>query len=210
VGEGKGIGSTINVPWPENCVGDNDYISAFNLIVLPVLIAWAPDLMLVSAGFDAVVGDAQGRMEVTPAGFGQLTTMLMEAVRCPLVLALEGGYNAPATSQCCASVLRALLHGADTPSPPPKMRLHRCCEPTIRAVLKVQEAYWPVLRQQAEPSRLAAYFKQAEEGVQASRASKRSRTDHRTSAAHSQEGLLGSASKQHGAVSGASCSCRGL
>ena len=48
MGEGKGIGSTINVPWPENCVGDSDYISAFNLIVLPVLIAWAPDLMLVS------------------------------------------------------------------------------------------------------------------------------------------------------------------
>ena len=62
VGGGKGVGRNVNIPWPENGMHDSDYIAAWTLIVLPIVTAFAPDLLLLSAGFDAAEGDAQGRM----------------------------------------------------------------------------------------------------------------------------------------------------
>ena len=172
VGEAEGTGTTVNIPWPENGVGDADYLAAFHTIVLPLLAQWAPDLVLVSAGFDAAEGDPQGRMAVSPLGFGAMTAALMRAVTCPLTLALEGGYNGAATAACCAAVLRALL--GDVLPLPPKQALARCCEPTIRNVLSVQRAHWPVL--QANEAFLDDFFRRAGEGVRPARASKRSRS----------------------------------
>ena len=62
VGEGAGRGYTLNVPWMQAGLGDADYAAAFQLIVLPVLKAFDPHLLLISAGFDAALGDVQGTM----------------------------------------------------------------------------------------------------------------------------------------------------
>ena len=56
-----------------------------------VLAQFSPDLLLLSAGFDAADGDAQGKMKVTAAGFAQMTQLLLSAVDCPVAAALEGG-----------------------------------------------------------------------------------------------------------------------
>ena len=63
------------------------------LLVVPILPQYDPDLLLVSAGFDAAEGDMQGRMKLSPEGFGDMMTRLQRHVHCPVVAALEGGYN---------------------------------------------------------------------------------------------------------------------
>jgi acetoin utilization deacetylase AcuC-like enzyme len=83
--------STLNIPLPARC-GDDDYRAAFETSVEPAVLAFAPELVLVSAGFDAHRDDPLAQMEVTEEGFREL------AARCaalgPRVAAvLEGGYN---------------------------------------------------------------------------------------------------------------------
>ncbi len=90
-GPGTSDESTLNVPLPAGS-GDDDYRAAFETIVEPGVRAFAPDLVLVSAGFDAHADDPLAEMELTEECFREL------AERCaalgPRVAAvLEGGYN---------------------------------------------------------------------------------------------------------------------
>lgn len=88
-------------------MGDDEYLSAFQCVLLPVAQDFKPQLILVSAGFDAALGDVGGCC-VTPAGFAQMTRMLQSI--CPkLVLALEGGYKLGPMSNCVSACIRALL-----------------------------------------------------------------------------------------------------
>lgn len=146
-GSGAGQGTTVNIAWPENGAGDSDYLAAFSLVVLPIISAFAPDLLLISAGFDAADGDAQGRMHVTPLGFASMTAMLLKTARCPVAAALEGGYNSVVTPHCSEAVVRVLM--GERPEQPLLQRLHRATEPTLRSVLRVQQKHWPSLAQVA-------------------------------------------------------------
>jgi acetoin utilization deacetylase AcuC-like enzyme len=88
---GEGNDTTVNVPMPAGS-GNEDYVRAFEEIVEPAVIGFEPDLLIVSAGFDAHTDDPLAGMEVTGLGFREL------ARRCtglaPRVAAvLEGGYN---------------------------------------------------------------------------------------------------------------------
>ncbi|KAI2599335.1 histone deacetylase 6, partial [Homo sapiens] len=76
-GFGQGQGYTINVPWNQVGMRDADYIAAFLHVLLPVALEFQPQLVLVAAGFDALQGDPKGEMAATPAGFAQLTHLLM-------------------------------------------------------------------------------------------------------------------------------------
>jgi acetoin utilization deacetylase AcuC-like enzyme len=107
-GGGAGLGFTINVPWPAGC-GDPEYLSAFDRVVLPIAREFRPDLVLVSAGFDAADGDPLGAMRLSPGGYAQLTARLTALARGRLVLALEGGYDLGAISASAAACLRVLL-----------------------------------------------------------------------------------------------------
>ena len=169
-GEGDGVGFNVNIPWPANDIGDTDYLAAFHTIVVPILQGFAADALLVSAGFDAAEGDAQGRMRVTPSGFAAMMRVLLEGTSCPVAAALEGGYNSVVTSQCCEAVIRVLL--GEEVAPPPTQRLSKHCQPTLRQVLDVQRPHWPVLR----GSMMDGYFaRAATQQVAPARLSKRSR-----------------------------------
>ncbi|MGZ8782057.1 MAG: histone deacetylase family protein [Gaiellaceae bacterium] len=90
-GPGTSDDSTLNVPLPAGS-GDDDYRAAFEQTVEPAVRAFAPELVLVSAGFDAHAEDPLGQMVLTDDGFREL------AERCaalgPRIAAvLEGGYN---------------------------------------------------------------------------------------------------------------------
>lgn len=50
----------MNVPWPCGMMGNGDYLSAFQHLILPIAYEFAPDLVIVSAGFDAAEGDPLG------------------------------------------------------------------------------------------------------------------------------------------------------
>ncbi len=111
VGEGAGAGFTVNVPLPSG-LHDADYGAAFHDLLLPVLEAYAPDLIIVSAGFDPHEADPIGGMRVTERGFAAMCARVSElAARVcggRLVLLLEGGYHLSGLSRsvrACAEVL---------------------------------------------------------------------------------------------------------
>jgi hypothetical protein len=83
----------------------------------------------------------------------------------------EGGYNSSVTCACTEAVVRTLL-GEPAPPPPPR-RLASCTAPTLRAVAKVHEPFWPVLR--AHAAAFDAYFSEAARVGEPERASKRRR-----------------------------------
>jgi len=112
-GGGKGRGFNVNVPWPAG-MGDADHLSAFDRLLLPIARSFSPDLVLVSAGFDAAAGDLLGGMRVSPGGYAALTERLLSLADGRLVLALEGGYNLDAIARSAAACLRVLL-GEESP-----------------------------------------------------------------------------------------------
>lgn len=95
-GKGKGNGFTVNIPLPAGCF-DEDYFYVFDQLVKPLAARFQPELILVSAGFDAHESDPLGFMNLTTAGFGIITkkTKFLADQLCDgkLVLFLEGGYN---------------------------------------------------------------------------------------------------------------------
>jgi acetoin utilization deacetylase AcuC-like enzyme len=95
-GEGEGKGFTINVPLRAG-EGDGEYRAAFDRIVMPALEQFAPDLVLVSAGFDAADRDPLAEMNVSPDGFAYMAHAIGEQARKSakgrVALVLEGGYD---------------------------------------------------------------------------------------------------------------------
>ena len=104
-GPGEGNETTLNVPLPEGA-GDDELVGAAEQIVFPALEAFAPDLLLVSAGFDAAAGDPIGGLEVTEEGFAALTALTL-TVSERVAFVLEGGYNTQTLPGLVGSVLAA-------------------------------------------------------------------------------------------------------
>jgi acetoin utilization deacetylase AcuC-like enzyme len=116
IGSGDGLGATINIPLPMGS-GDEVYERAFDGLVLPALDAFRPELILVSAGYDAHFADPLGQMLLTTRAYFRLTRQLLAgAVRhcqARLVLVLEGGYDTQALARGVAATLAALLGDAE-------------------------------------------------------------------------------------------------
>jgi acetoin utilization deacetylase AcuC-like enzyme len=95
--------TTLNVPLSAGC-GDAEYLQAFDELVVPAVEAFAPELVLVSAGFDAHVQDPLAGMAVTAAGFRELARRC--AALAPRAAAvLEGGYNLETLPELVAAAL---------------------------------------------------------------------------------------------------------
>lgn len=107
VGKHQGIGYNVNVGWSRKGMGDAEYLAAWNHLVMPLAREFNPDLVLVSAGFDAAQGD-MGECDVTPRCFGQMTQMLMTLANGRVVCTLEGGYKRSVLTNCVLSVLHSL------------------------------------------------------------------------------------------------------
>jgi acetoin utilization deacetylase AcuC-like enzyme len=113
VGRGAGRGFTVNVPLEVGAV-DEDYQQAFTAIVLPVVRQFEPDLVIISAGFDAHERDPLGGMRVTTPAFGAMTLELRavaeEYCRGRIVALVEGGYDLRALGESLDAAIGA-LHG---------------------------------------------------------------------------------------------------
>lgn len=96
VGEGDGKGFTTNIPLGAGG-GDALYRGAFQRVVRPILEAYRPELVLVSAGFDAAARDPLAQMEVSDDGFAWMTRQLAEVAdahaKGRMLMLLEGGYD---------------------------------------------------------------------------------------------------------------------
>jgi acetoin utilization deacetylase AcuC-like enzyme len=119
IGRGRGEGFTVNVPLEVGSTVD-DYRLAFAEIVLPVLRRFAPDLLLVSAGFDAHERDPLAGMRLTTDAFGAMTLELRrvadECCQGRLVAVTEGGYDLEALSESLQIVTRLLAADAAQPA----------------------------------------------------------------------------------------------
>jgi acetoin utilization deacetylase AcuC-like enzyme len=150
VGEGPGEGHTVNVPLPAG-TGDGGYMDVFTEIVLPLFSVFHPDMLVVSAGYDAHESDPLGGMVLTSAGFGRLARVLDGAARAtgtPLVAVLEGGYDLPALGASVVATLEALTgRAADAGLPPgeaPAEMSAMAIAARVRAVRRVALTHWRI------------------------------------------------------------------
>ncbi|KDQ21359.1 hypothetical protein BOTBODRAFT_25795 [Botryobasidium botryosum FD-172 SS1] len=139
-GEGPGLGTSVNVPWPEPGMNDADYLYAFIKIVLPIAYEFAPELVVICAGFDAADGDDLGECFVSPSGYAHMTHMLSALAGGKMLVALEGGYNLDSISSSALAVTRVLL-GESPPELPPQEASEVATE-TVWQVAMVQSRYW--------------------------------------------------------------------
>jgi acetoin utilization deacetylase AcuC-like enzyme len=111
-GLGEGEGYTVNLPLAAGG-GDAVYVSAFERVVLPVLEDYAPDLVLVSAGFDASARDPLAQMELSPGAFGwmarELARVAERSAGGRIALVLEGGYDLVALETGLRSAIEGML-----------------------------------------------------------------------------------------------------
>lgn len=119
VGSGEGRGFTVNVPLSAGA--DNAvYAEAFRRIVEPVLAEFRPEVLLVSAGFDAHQRDPLAHMGLDHRAYADMTRRLLGvAPGVPFAVFLEGGYDLTGLETSLAATARVLLEGADVPAPDP-------------------------------------------------------------------------------------------
>jgi acetoin utilization deacetylase AcuC-like enzyme len=125
VGSGDGVGATVNVPLSPGA-GDAAYVAAMDRIVAPAVAEFAPDLLLISAGYDAHESDPLAAMRLTAWGYAEMTRRLMAAMPDgfggKLALVLEGGYDLDALRDSLGATLDA-LEGRPPSAPPPDLVL---------------------------------------------------------------------------------------
>lgn len=114
-GEGEGRGFTVNVPLLAGG-GDGVYRAAFERIVLPIVESYAPELVLVSAGFDSSVRDPLAGMELSAPAFAWMAAALANATSASakgrMILALEGGYDLPSLEAGLAAAVSGMVTGS--------------------------------------------------------------------------------------------------
>lgn len=120
VGLGDGVGTTVNVPMPAGC-GDAEYVGALQRILVPVAHSFAPDMILVSCGFDAHADDPLASMEVSGRGYLEMTRIVRdlsnELCGGRLCFVLEGGYALTGLASGTTATLRALTESGATRAP---------------------------------------------------------------------------------------------
>uniref|UniRef100_A0A7N8WV09 Histone deacetylase n=1 Tax=Mastacembelus armatus TaxID=205130 RepID=A0A7N8WV09_9TELE len=138
VGSGAGVGFNVNIAWTggvEPPMGDMEYLTAFRTVVMPIAQQFSPDVVLVSAGFDAVEGHQSplGGYNVSAKCFGQLTQLLMGLAGGRVVMALEGGHDLTAICDASEACVSALL---GEPWPQEKPCLNACA--SLERVIEIQ------------------------------------------------------------------------
>ena len=102
-GSGKGAGATLNCPMPAGS-GDREYETAFQDKILPKIDAFQPELIIISAGFDAHSQDPLAQINLSTGFFGWMTDQLMEKADQysdgRIISVLEGGYNLQRLAEC--------------------------------------------------------------------------------------------------------------
>ena len=151
VGAGEAQGMTLNLPFP--AAGDGAlYAAAFERVVLPVLHEARPDLVLVSAGYDAHARDPLASMLLRERDYAWMAARLSEAAgrlcHGRIGFCLEGGYDLGALEEGVAATLRGALDPAGHPTPlaeaPPPAAAR-----IVDGVVRAAAPWWHCLRERA-------------------------------------------------------------
>jgi acetoin utilization deacetylase AcuC-like enzyme len=141
VGAGAGEGFTVNLPVPAGS-GDETFVSLVEHVAVPLAHAYAPALLLISAGYDAHEHDPLAGCRVTTAGYAAMVGSLRgvaEELGIPVGLVLEGGYDLRVLTESLTASLAVL--GAGEAPPAPEVELH----PLARRARERLAARWPAL-----------------------------------------------------------------
>jgi acetoin utilization deacetylase AcuC-like enzyme len=145
IGTGRGAGFTINLPMDAGG-SDADFEVAYNAIAFPVLRQFQPELILVSAGFDALDNDPLGGMRLTANQFARLTAAITEiAEECcdgRVAAISEGGYDLGGFASCLRTVIPVLAGEASLATCRAPEGLSARGHATIEAVLPGLRRYW--------------------------------------------------------------------
>jgi acetoin utilization deacetylase AcuC-like enzyme len=121
VGVGAGAGYTVNLPLPAS-FGDDEYLRAFDGLLMPIARQFKPEFILISSGFDCHFRDPLGGMRVTERGFlamaRRMKRLAAECCTGRLVAALEGGYDLRALADSGREVIEELGRADDEPITP--------------------------------------------------------------------------------------------
>ncbi|XP_015248878.1 PREDICTED: histone deacetylase 7 isoform X2 [Cyprinodon variegatus] len=172
VGSGAGKGFNVNVAWIgglEPPMGDAEYLAAFRSVVMPIAQEFSPDVVLVSAGFDAAEGNPAplGGYKVSAKCFGFLTRQLMSLAGGRLILSLEGGHDLTAICDASEACVSALLGIQETM--PEEILLQKPNANAVRSlqtVIEIQSQFWQSVKSQSGLvglSYMAAQSKDCEE-----------------------------------------------
>jgi acetoin utilization deacetylase AcuC-like enzyme len=144
-GRGPGQGFTVNLPMPPG-LGDADYARVYREIVAPIGRAFDPELVLVSAGFDAHANDPLADMHLSDRGYRELAEVCLAlaagAARGRAIFVLEGGYDLRGLASSVAEVGRALLGEEVEPLPWPARGV---LDPLVDAYRRQLQPFWPAL-----------------------------------------------------------------
>ncbi|KAM4044243.1 histone deacetylase 7 isoform 2-T2 [Anomaloglossus baeobatrachus] len=149
VGANSGEGFNVNVAWAGGLdppMGDAEYLAAFRTVVMPIAHEFSPDVVLVSAGFDAAEGHPAplGGYKVTAKCFGHMTRQLMSLAGGRVVLALEGGHDLTSICDASEACVSALLGNEVDPLPEEilRQRPNQNAVRSLETVIQVQSKYW--------------------------------------------------------------------
>ena len=150
-GSGDGKGYNLNIPLPGG-TGDSGYLAAWDRIVAPVSLEYKPDIILVSAGYDAHQKDPMSGQQVTSTGFGLLSDrlrILSEMTGAKNACFLEGGYDTGALAESVVGTLSALSKNKKSESdlkPITDDQSPKELEERLSSVIKHFSPYWQSLR----------------------------------------------------------------
>ncbi len=117
-GSGAGAGTTLNLPFPAGAAG-NTFRRAFDEVVVPKVEQFAPDWLIISAGYDAHRNDPLAGLGLTAADYADLALRLQSLVPAQrLLVVLEGGYDLESLTYSVGATLSALVGGSYRPEPP--------------------------------------------------------------------------------------------
>uniref|UniRef100_A0A8C8S2V7 Histone deacetylase n=1 Tax=Pelusios castaneus TaxID=367368 RepID=A0A8C8S2V7_9SAUR len=153
VGTGPGVGFNVNMAFTgglEPPMGDTEYLAAFRTVVMPIANEFAPDVVLVSSGFDAVEGHPTplGGYNLSAKCFGYLTKQLMGLAGGRIVLALEGGHDLTAICDASEACVSALLGNELDPLPEKvlQQRANANAVHSMEKVIEIHSKYWHSLQ----------------------------------------------------------------
>ncbi len=103
--------NVLNIPLAAGS-GKDEYFSAFDKKAIPFLKAWEPELLIISAGFDASQNDPLGGMQLLPEHFAEFTRYCLD-ISPHLLIGLEGGYDLNDLTNCTQAVAEVLIENGD-------------------------------------------------------------------------------------------------
>ncbi len=143
VGDGEGRGLTVNVPLPARS-GYKEYVAAFAGVLLPVLREFAPEVVIISAGYDSHAADPLGGMALESGAFedfaAAITALTKELDIVPPALVLEGGYNLEALAESVAATIEGVGKGE------PPDRSYSGAVEVVEAARQEHTGFWESLR----------------------------------------------------------------